>query len=132
MRFIIVGLTSGIIFWILEGIINANPYAQKLYVAFKPILKPTISIPKAFLIYLFYGFVFSGMFLFFYNTLPGSIGIVKGLGFALLVWYFRGLMAVLNEWLTFAVPPKALVYAATAGLIESLLLGMFYGLLLKP
>ena len=130
VRFIIIGLVSGILFWLLEAIINANPYAQNLYQAYKPILKTTLNIPLVLLIYILFGFAMAGIFLFFYTALPGA-GIVKGISFAVLVWFFRGFMGALSQWMTFAVPAKALIYAAITGLIESVLVGMLYGVTLR-
>ena len=131
VRFIIVGLISGILFWLLEGVINGNPYAQKVYQVYKPIMKTSLNIPVVFLIYLVYGFALAGIFLFLYQSLPGGIGVMKGISFALLTWFFRGFMGVLSLWMTFAVPPQALVYQAIAGLTESLILGVLYGLALR-
>jgi hypothetical protein len=131
LRVVIVGITSGIFLWILEAIINVNPYAQNLYKVFKPILKTTLNLPLNLLIYLVYGFGLVSIYLILYNSLPGGIGIVKGMSFALFIWFFRGFMSITAQWLTFNVPTKALVYAAITGLCETLLLGIYYGLTLK-
>ncbi len=130
IRYIIVGLISGVILWILEALINANPYAQNLYQVYKPIIKTTLNIPMVFLIYIIYGLAMAGIFLFLYQSLPGD-GILKGVSFGLLAWFFRGFMAVMSQWMTFIVPGKALVYAAITGFCESLILGIFYGATLK-
>jgi len=130
IRFIIVGLIAGIILWILESIINTNPLARNLYQVYKPIIKTKLNIPMVIFIYLIYGFAFAGLFLFLHQSLPGT-GIVKGISFALLTWFFRGFMAVLSSLMTFNVPVKALVYGAITGFCEALLVGMFYGLTLK-
>ena len=42
-RYIIVSFSSGILFGILDGVINANPLAQKLFEVFKPIAKTSIN-----------------------------------------------------------------------------------------
>ena len=44
-EYIIVSVVSGILFGILDGVINANPLAQRLYEVFKPIAKKR-SIPS--------------------------------------------------------------------------------------
>jgi len=41
--YIIVSIVSGILFGILDGVINANPLAQRLYEVYKPIAKTTIN-----------------------------------------------------------------------------------------
>ena len=40
VRYIIVSIVSGILFGVLDGLINANPLAQRLYEVYKPIAKP--------------------------------------------------------------------------------------------
>ena len=112
--------------------INANPFAQKLYEVFKPISKQTINVPAGFVIDLVYGFAMAGIFLILYDGLPGDTGAVKGISFALMAWFFRVVMSVASQWMMFKVPAKALLYALAAGLVEMLALGLIYGLALKP
>ena len=130
--YIIVSLISGILFGVLDGLINANPFAQKLYEVFKPISKQTINVPAGFVIDLVYGFAMAGIFLILYNGLPGDAGVIKGISFALMAWFFRVVMSVASQWMMFKVPAKALLYALAAGLVEMLALGLIYGLALKP
>ena len=130
--YIIVSLISGILFGFLDGLINANPFAQKLYEVFKPISKQTINVPAGFVIDLVYGFAMAGIFLLLYDGLPGDAGVVKGISFALVAWFFRVVMSVVSQWMMFKVPAKALLYALATGLVEMLALGLIYGLALKP
>ena len=55
---------------------------------------------------------------------------MKGISFALMVWFFRVVMSVASQWMMFKVPVKALVYTLLAGLGEMLVLGILYGLAL--
>lgn len=130
--YIIVSMISGILFGVLDGLINANPLAQKLYDVFKPISKQTINVPAGFVIDLVYGFAMAGIFLILYDGLPGDAGVIKGISFALMAWFFRVVMSVASQWMMFKVPAKALLYALAAGLAEMLALGLIYGLALKP
>ncbi|MCJ7792305.1 MAG: hypothetical protein MUP49_07885 [Dehalococcoidia bacterium] len=57
---------------------------------------------------------------------------MKGLSFALLLWFFRVAMSVASSWLMFNVPIRALLYTLLTGLGEMLVIGMLYGLTLKP
>jgi hypothetical protein len=41
-------------------------------------------------------------------------------------------MYVASQWVMFTVPVKTLLYTLVAGLGEMLILGIFYGLALKP
>jgi hypothetical protein len=130
--YIVVSIVSGILFGILDGVINANPLAQRLYEVYKPIAKASINLPAGIVIDLVYGFVMAGVFLLLYKSLPGETGLVKGMSFAFLVWFFRVVMYTASQWVTFNVPVEALLYSLVAGLGEMLILGVLYGLTLKP
>ena len=56
---------------------------------------------------------------------------MKGISFAVLVWFFRVVMGVASQWMMFNVPTEALVYSLVTGLGEMLVLGMLYGLTLR-
>ena len=131
-RYIIVSISSGILFGILDGVINANPLAQKLFEFFKPIAKTSINPLAGIVIDVVYGFVMAGVFLLLYKSLPGETGLVKGLSFALLVWFFRVVMYIATQWVMFNIPVETLLYSLVAGLGEMLILGVLYGLTLKP
>jgi hypothetical protein len=132
IRFIIVSVVGGILFGAMDALINANPLAQKLYEVYKPIAKESINIPAGVVIDLVYGFVMAGTFLLLYKSLPGESGLVKGITFAFLVWFFRVVMSVVSDWMTVNVPFNALIYKLLTGLGEMLVLGVLYGLTLKP
>ena len=129
---IIVSITSGILFGILDGLINANPIAIKLYEVYKPIAKTSVNFAAGVIIDLVFGFILAAVFLLLYPALPGEIGFVKGVSFGLMVWFFRVVMSAASQWMMFKVPLKALFYSLSAGLGEMLILGMLYGLALQP
>ncbi len=129
--FIIVSIIGGILFGILDGVINANPIAQRLYQVYKPIAKKSLNLPAGIVIDLVYGFVLAGVFLILYNSLPGESGLVKGLSYAVLIWFFRVVMSAASQWVMYIIPIKTLVYSIFSGLVEMLILGVFYGLTQK-
>jgi hypothetical protein len=131
-RYVIVSIGSGVLFGIMDGLINANPLAQRLYDVYKPIAKESVNFVAGIVIDLVYGFVMAGVFLLLYNSLLGQSGLIKGLSFALLVWFFRVVMDVASSWMMFKVPAGALLYTLFAGLGEMLILGVVYGLTLNP
>ena len=131
-RFIIVSISSGILFGLLDGIINGNPYAQKLFECYKPIAKTYINIPLGISIDIIYGFVMCWVFLIIYNSIPASNGLVKGVLYGLALWFFRVLMSVITNYMMFEVPLKTLLYVAATGLIEMVIIGSLYGLAIKP
>jgi len=130
--YIIISIISGILFGIMDGLINANPLGTRLYAVYKPIARTSINVRAGVLIDLIYGFVMAGVFLALYKSLPGELGIVKGVIFALIVWFFRVVMHVASQWVMFVIPVRSLLYTAIAGLGEMLVLGILYGLTLRP
>jgi hypothetical protein len=131
-RYILISVISGILFGILDGVINANPLAQRLLAVYKPIARTSINPLGGIAIDLVYGFVMAGVFLLLYQSLPGETGLIKGLSFAVLVWFFRVVMSAASQWVMFNVPVETLIYTLVAGLGEMLILGGLYGLTLKP
>jgi len=130
--YIIVSVISGILFGILDGLINANPIANKLYEVYQPIAKTSVNFMAGVIIDLAYGFILAALFLLVYPSLPGEVGLVKGVSFALMLWFLRVVMSVASQWMMFKVPLKALLYTLLAGLGEMLILGILYGLALQP
>ncbi len=132
ISYVIVSFVSGILFGVLDSLINANPLARRLYEVYKPIAKTSINVPIGVIIDLVYGFVMAGIFLLLYTSLPGEIGLVKGISFAFLAWFFRIVMSVASNWMMFKVPVATLLYTLLTGLGEMLILGIIYGFFLKP
>jgi hypothetical protein len=130
--YIIVSIVSGVLFGVLDGLMNANPLAASLYEVYKPIARTSINIAAGTAIDLIYGFVLAGVFLLLYQSLPGQVGLVKGISFAVVVWFFRVVMYVASQWVMFNIPSSALFYTLVTGLGEMLILGILYGLTLKP
>ena len=77
IRYIIVSVVSGILFSILDGVINANPLAQRLYAVYKPIARTSLNPTAGIVIDLVYGFVMAGVFLLLYHSLPGATGLAQ-------------------------------------------------------
>jgi len=131
-RYVIVSVVSGILFGILDAVINANPLAQRLYRVYEPLARTSLNPLLGLGIDLVHGFVMAGVFLLLYASLPGETGLVKGVSFALLVWFFRVVMSVASQWVMFRVPGTALFYSLATGFGEMLILSILYGLALKP
>jgi hypothetical protein len=132
IRYCIASTVSGILFGILDGVINANPLAQRLFEVYKPIARPSINVTAGMAVDLAYGFIMAAVFLVIYKGLPGTTWLAKGVSFALLAWFFRVVMSVASAWIMFKVPPEALLYSLATGLVEMLVLGLLYGLTLRP
>ena len=130
--YVIVAVVSGILFGILDALINANPVAQRLFQVYRPIARTSLNPVAGIAIDLAFGFVMAGAFLLLYESLPGSSGVLRGVSFALIVWFFRVVMSVASQWMMFRVPAQTLLYSLAAGLAEMLVLGVLYGLTLSP
>jgi hypothetical protein len=130
--YIVVSIISGILFGALDGLINANPMAVKLFEVYKPISRTSINVAAGVVIDLVYGFVMAGIFLLIYKSLPGETGLVKGLCYGLIVWFFRVAMSVISQWMMYQVPLNTLFYSLVTGLGEMLILGILFGLALHP
>jgi hypothetical protein len=132
ITYIIVSIVSGILFGVMDGLINANSFARRLYNVYNPIAKTSMNIPAGIAIDLVYGFIMAGVFLILYNSLPGELGLVKGISFAFLTWFFRVVMHTGSQWMMFKVPIRTHLYTLVAGLGEMLILGIVYGVTLTP
>lgn len=132
ISYILVSLISGVLFGVMDGLINANPLAAKLYEVYQPIAKTSVNFWAGILIDLAYGFILAGLFLLLYPSLPGESGLGKGLSFGLLAWFLRVAMSVASQWMMYKVPLKTLFYTLLAGLGEMLILGILYGFTLQP
>lgn len=129
-RSLVVGGVAGLLLIMFEGIVNANPFAARLFKAYQPIARSQINITAGILIDLIYGLTLAGLFILLYQSLPGS-GWVKGLSFGLLVWFLRVAMSAASQWMMFDLPIDLVIYNLGSGLGVLLLLGLFYGLTLK-
>jgi hypothetical protein len=130
--YVVVSIVSGILFGVLDGLINANPIAQRLFDVYKPIARTSLNVVAGITIDLAYGFMMAAVFLLLYTSLPGETGMTKGVSFAILVWFFRVVMSTASTWLMFTVPAQTLIYSLLAGLVEMLAIGILYGFTLHP
>lgn len=129
-EYVIVAVASGIAFGVMDALINANPMAQRLFEVYRPIARTSLNPVAGVMIDLFYGFAMAGLFVVLLDGLPGATGLMKGVSFALIAWFFRVLMSVASQWMMFRIPGRTLAYSLTTGLAEMLVLGVLYGLTL--
>ena len=131
-RDILVGIASGLLFGITDALININPIAEKLYQFNLPIRRTSVDVTAGVVIDLAYGFILLAAFLVLYRSLPGRVGLVKGVSFALLVWFLRVVMSAASQWIMLNMPVTALLYGIPTGLGEMLVLGILYGATVRP
>ena len=99
VRYIVISLIGGILFGFMDGVINANPLASRLYEVYRPIARTSLNVVAGSLIDIAYGFILAAIFLILYQGLPGQSGIIKGLSYAILIWFFRAVMHAASTWM---------------------------------
>ncbi len=131
MRYVIISISGGILFGVLDGLLNANPLAQKLYSVYKPIMRKNINAVLGIGIDLAYGFIMAGIFILLFDSFPGDTALLKGLSFGLVMWFFRVVMYGATQFVMFTISPSLLLYILLSGLLEMMILGAFFGLTLN-
>ncbi len=131
IRVFLVGLSVGLVFAVLDGVLNANAVAQRLYAVYRPIARESVNAPLGLAFDLISGVVMAMLFVALAPALPGG-PFLQGIGFALIAWFFRVAMGVAGQAVMFKVPPAALGYTLAAGLVEMAILGSILGLALQP
>jgi hypothetical protein len=131
-RYLLISIGSGVLFGVLDALINANPLGARLNEVYRPIARSSVNALAGMIIDLAYGFIMAGIFLLLYASLPGGNGILKGLSYGVLAWFFRVAMQAASGWMMFRVPAATVLYTLATGLAEMLILGVLYGLTLRP
>ncbi len=130
LRQIVVGLVAGVAFLILDGLLNANPVAQRAYAVYRPIARSSVNAAAGSVVDLGYGLILVALFVTLRNSLPGTTSLAKGVSFGVMVWFLRVVMRVAGEWVMTTVPPSTHVYSLVAGLVQLLLVAGLIALLL--
>jgi hypothetical protein len=129
-RVLAVGLAAGLMFAVMDGLINANPVAQRLYAAYRPIARESVNAPLGLMFDFVSAIVMAVLFVALTPALPGG-WTNKGIAFGLIGWFFRVAMGTASQAVMFRVPFSALLYGLLTGLTEMLALGLLYGALLR-
>ena len=130
IRILLVGIGAGVVFAILDGLLNANPFAQRVYAAFRPIARQSVNAPLGLAFDIVSGIVMAMLFAALLPALPGG-PITKGLAFGVMVWFFRVAMGVAAQAVMFKVPGSTLAYTLFTGLLEMSILGSLYGIAIR-
>lgn len=124
-RFFGVGFATGIVFALLDMLLNANSLARKLLSPYAPIAKSSVNAPLGLLMDVIYGFALVVVFNLLSKSLPGQNSFQKGLSFGAGIWFFRVAMGTASQLVMFNIPSTTLLYLLFSGLIEMLALGLF-------
>jgi hypothetical protein len=131
-RYILASLGVGLLFVLLDGLLNVNPLAQRAHKAYSAIARKSMNLALAVAIDLAYGFIIAALYLILYRALPGAPGLVRTVSFAVILWILRVVMAALGHWVMFEVPASTHLYDIAAGLAEMLVISAFCALTLRP
>ena len=131
-RYLMVAVGSGLLFGLMDALINANPLARRLFRVFEPIARKSINMAAGVILDLVYGFALAALFLLLQGSLLGGSHISQGLFFGLLLWFLRVAMQAASQWMMLKLPAATLPYTLISGLVEMLVLGLLYGLTLVP
>jgi hypothetical protein len=123
------GIAAGVAFLGLDGLLNANPIAQQVYLAYRPIARSRVDAVAGSMVDVVYGLVLVALFLRLRHCLPGRADATKGLSFGAIVWFLRVVMRVAGEWIVTTVPPSTHAYTLVAGLVQTLLVAELIALL---
>ena len=129
-RILLTGTWVGIVFAILDGLLNANPVARRVYAFYRPIARQSVNAPLGLSFDILSGVVMGMLYVALMPALAGR-PVVKGAAFGVMVWFFRVAMGAAAQSLMFNVPRSALAYTLLAGLVEMTILGSLYGLALR-
>ena len=132
LRFVGASIGIGVAFAVLDGVVNANPLAQTGCAVFDPIARPGINVVAGIAIDLAYGLALCAIFRRFYAALPGAAPLLKGMSYALLVWFFRVVMNAAGQWMVLTIPDLTVAYTLAAGLLEMVILGGLLALIAGP
>jgi hypothetical protein len=128
---ILVGLLSGLLFAVLDMLINANPLARRLNALFLPIARRRVNPIVGLAIDLVFGLIMAVLYVQLRPALAGGSGLARGLCYGSLIWFLRVVMSSASQWVMFPVSWRLTAYNLGTGLLEMLALGMLYGLTLS-
>jgi hypothetical protein len=89
---ILVGLLSGLLFAVLDMLINANPLARRLNALFLPIARRRVNPIVGLAIDLVFGLIMAVLYVQLRPALAGGSGLARGLCYGSLIWFLRVVM----------------------------------------
>lgn len=112
---------------------DAIPFFESHEKALKPFETRDVTEVIAVGILVFKLFIMSGLFILLYPSLWGNSGVVKGLFYGSMLWFFLVVMPFTHpKSLKYDISIGGILYIFFLFLVMFLLLGLLYGLILKP
>jgi hypothetical protein len=119
-------VTSGMI----SGFFSVAVFKLPMFVSDSTLWRKEFNPALSILLDISYGIILAGLFNLIYMSMPGK-GVVRGIAFGLIIWFFKVVMAMGSIRVMFNVSDKILVYWTCTGLLEFLMVGMVLGIFYK-
>jgi len=132
-RVIIGGIFIGLLLLVLgviSGFFSVEVFKLPIFVSDSTLWRHEFNPALSIFLDIIYGIVLAGLFNLLYMSIPGE-GVVKGISFGLIIWFFKVVMAMGSIRIMFNVSDKILIYWTFSGLVELAIIGSVLGIFYK-
>ncbi len=132
-RIIVGGIFIGlllIVLGVVSGFFSVNVFKMPMFVSDSTLWRQEFNPYLSVSLDIIYGIILAGLFNLLYMSIPGE-GIMKGIAFGLIIWFFKTVMAMGSIRVMFNVSDKVLIYWTFCGLLEMLVIGTVLGIFYK-
>ena len=132
-RVIIGGIFIGLLMLasgVMSGFFSVAVFKLPIFVSDSTLWRREFNPALSILLDITYGIILAGLFNLLYMSIPGK-GVLKGIAFGLIIWFFKVVMAMGSIRVMFNVSDKILVYWTFSGLLELLVIGSVLGIFYK-
>lgn len=132
-RIVIGGIFIGLLLLIsgvVAGFFSVSVFKMPIFVSDSTLWRQEFSPYLSVSLDIIYGIILAGLFNLLYISIPGE-GIMKGISFGLIIWFFKTVMAMGSIRVMFNVSDKVLLYWTFSGLLEMLVIGTILGIFYK-
>ena len=132
-RIIVGGIFIGlllIVSGVVSGFFSVSVFKMPMFVSDSTLWRQEFNPYLSVSLDIIYGIILAGLFNLLYMSIPGE-GIMKGIAFGLIIWFFKTVMAMGSIRVMFNVSDKVLIYWTFCGLLEMLVIGTVLGIFYK-
>lgn len=132
-RIIIGGIFIGLLLLVLgviSGFFSVSVFKLPMFVSDSTLWRREFNPALSIFLDIIYGIVLAGLFNLLYLSIPGE-GVLKGISFGLIIWFFKVVMAMGSIRIMFNVSDQILIYWTFSGLLELVIIGSILGIFYK-
>ncbi|MFH1784658.1 MAG: hypothetical protein ABH868_07220 [bacterium] len=132
-RIIVGGIFIGLLLLfsgVMSGFLSVSVFKLPIFVCDSTLWHQQFNPALSVFLDIIYGIILAGLFNLLYMSIPGE-GLMKGISFGLIVWFFKVVMAMGSIRVMFDVSNKILMYWTFAGLVEMMIIGSVLGIFYK-